>query len=80
MSALTLPGLSPVCLPSEFSPSVPQLQLADNCHALPDNFEWASGLSSRFGSIHVDFDTMRRRIKDSAYVLPKFIQANMASA
>jgi beta-glucosidase len=35
--------------------------------SLMDNFEWAWGFSMRFGIIHVDFDTGRRRLKDSAH-------------
>jgi beta-glucosidase len=33
---------------------------------LLDNFEWAWGLSKRFGLVHVDFATGQRRLKDSA--------------
>lgn len=33
---------------------------------LMDNFEWAWGLSKRFGLVHVDFATQERRLKDSA--------------
>jgi beta-glucosidase len=34
--------------------------------SLLDNFEWAYGYSKRFGIVHVDYDTQRRTIKDSA--------------
>jgi beta-glucosidase len=32
-----------------------------------DNFEWAWGLSKRFGIVHVDYPTGQRRPKDSAH-------------
>jgi beta-glucosidase len=34
--------------------------------SLMDNFEWAWGLSKRFGIVHVDYATGQRRLKDSA--------------
>jgi beta-glucosidase len=41
-----------------------------------DNFEWAWGLSKRFGIIHVDFATQRRQPKDSARWYSRVIAAN----
>ena len=44
--------------------------------SLMDNFEWAWGLSKRFGLVHVDYDTLERRPKDSARWYRDVIAAN----
>jgi len=35
------------------------------CWSFMDNFEWAFGYEQRFGLVHVDYSTQRRRVKDS---------------
>jgi len=43
---------------------------------LLDNFEWSFGTSKRFGLVHVDYDTLERRPKDSARWYHDVIAAN----
>jgi beta-glucosidase len=41
--------------------------------SLLDNFEWASGYEKRFGIVHVDFETQKRTLKDSALWYRSFL-------
>jgi beta-glucosidase len=34
--------------------------------SLMDNYEWSYGYSKRFGVVHVDYETQKRTLKDSA--------------
>lgn len=42
--------------------------------SLIDNFEWAEGFTPRFGLIAVDYETMERTIRPSAYVYKAIIE------
>ena len=44
--------------------------------SLMDNFEWASGLEKRFGLVHVDYETLKRTPKESAYWYSRVIRRN----
>ncbi len=41
-----------------------------------DNFEWAEGYSKHFGLVHVDYDTMERTPKKSAYWYAQVMKSN----
>lgn len=41
---------------------------------LTDNFEWAEGYHPRFGLIHVDFETLKRTVKDSGKWYKEFLK------
>jgi len=43
-----------------------------------DNFEWASGFSSRMGLVHVDHATQKRTVKNSAYWVRELIRSQRA--
>jgi len=44
--------------------------------SLLDNFEWARGYTQRFGLIRVDYDTLKRTVKDSGEWYARVIAAN----
>ena len=42
--------------------------------SLMDNFEWASGYEKRFGIVHIDYETQKRTLKDSALWYTHFLK------
>jgi beta-glucosidase len=44
--------------------------------SIMDNFEWADGYKERFGLIHVDYQTQKRTLKDSAHWYREVIRTN----
>ena len=44
--------------------------------SLMDNFEWAEGFSKKFGLIHIDYDTLVRTPKKSAFWYKKVMESN----
>ena len=47
--------------------------------SIMDNFEWAEGYKHRFGLIHVDFETQKRTLKESAYWYREVINTSGAN-
>jgi beta-glucosidase len=41
-----------------------------------DNFEWAEGYDPRFGLVHINYQTQKRTLKDSAYWYKEVIETN----
>lgn len=46
------------------------------CWSLLDNYEWSLGYDKRFGLVHVDFDTLERRPKESWHQLRAALAGN----
>ncbi len=44
--------------------------------SLLDNYEWALGFEKRFGLVEIDYDSLERKIRPSAYVYKKIIEQN----
>lgn len=44
--------------------------------SLLDNYEWALGFEKRFGLIEINYDTLERKIRPSAYVYKAIIEKN----
>ncbi len=44
--------------------------------SIMDNFEWAAGYEKRFGLVFVDYRTLERTVKDSAYWYKEVIASN----
>ena len=44
--------------------------------SIMDNFEWCEGYTPRFGLIHIDYETQKRTLKDSALHYAEIIHTN----
>ena len=47
--------------------------------SIMDNFEWAEGYKDRFGLVHVDYQTQKRTLKDSAFWYRDLIRSHGAN-
>ncbi|KAH8806183.1 glycoside hydrolase superfamily [Xylogone sp. PMI_703] len=47
--------------------------------SLMDNFEWSAGYGPRFGIVHVDYDTLKRTPKSSAFYLQNTFKQRRAA-
>ena len=47
--------------------------------SIMDNFEWAEGYKHRFGLVHIDYETQKRTIKESARWYREVIRTNGAA-
>jgi beta-glucosidase len=48
--------------------------------SLLDNYEWARGYAQRFGLVHVDYQTQRRTLKDSARVYAEVLRQHRSAS
>lgn len=48
--------------------------------SLLDNYEWAEGFEKRFGLVEVNYDTLERRIRPSAFVYQEICETNSVDA
>ncbi len=44
--------------------------------SIMDNFEWGEGYKDRFGLIHIDYETLKRTVKDSGHWYSEVIATN----
>ena len=44
--------------------------------SLLDNYEWALGFEKRFGLVEVDYKTLKRTVRQSAYIYKKICESN----
>ncbi len=44
--------------------------------SLLDNYEWAQGFEKRFGLVEINYGTLERKIRPSAYVYKSIIERN----